>query len=67
MSLSMLKMWISIAAMGIMAIAMVTIYVSRYKLKSKAFKIITALLAYICLIVGGLMMIYVVLSGPTGG
>ena len=65
MSLSMLKMWISIAAMGIMAIAMVTIYVSRYKVKSKVIRFITALLAYICLIVGGLMMFYVVLSGPT--
>ncbi|MBS4173286.1 DUF2768 domain-containing protein [Bacillus sp. FJAT-49736] len=66
MSLSMLKMWISIAAMGIMAIAMIAIYFSRYKLQSRAFKFVTALIAYICLFVGGLMMFYVVLSGPTG-
>lgn len=62
MSLSMLKMWVSIAGMGLLAIAMFTIYFSRYKIKSKIFKVIAAIIAYICLIVGGLIMVYVILS-----
>ncbi|MGE8204341.1 DUF2768 domain-containing protein [Heyndrickxia sp. NPDC080065] len=66
MSESMFKMWVSIAGMGLMAIAMVTIYFSRYKIKVKFLKVFTALIAYLCLIVGGLIMVYVVFTGPTG-
>lgn len=66
MSESMLKMWISIAGMGLLAIAMVAIYFSRYKMKMKFLKAITALFAYLCLIVGGIIMVFVVFTGPTG-
>ncbi|GIN38195.1 MULTISPECIES: DUF2768 domain-containing protein [Heyndrickxia] len=65
MSESMFKMWVSIAGMGLMAVAMVVIYLSRYKIKFKFLKAITAIIAYLCLIIGGLIMVYVVFTGPT--
>ncbi|MCJ7839452.1 DUF2768 domain-containing protein [Lederbergia sp. NSJ-179] len=65
MSVSMQKMWISIIGMFLLALAMLAIYVSRYKVKNKWFKSITAIVAWICLMVGGLIMLFIVLSGPT--
>ncbi|RIW33159.1 DUF2768 domain-containing protein [Bacillus salacetis] len=62
---SMMKMWVSFASMGFMILAILTIYVSRYKLKKGFFRFITALIAYVLMISGGLMMAYIVLSGPT--
>ncbi len=63
---SLTKMWISFAAMGFMFLAILSIYVSRYKLNKGLFRFITAVIAYALLISSGLMMIYVVFSGPTG-
>lgn len=65
MSLSMIKMWISIAAMILMALAMLSIYASRFKMKPGFLKVIVTISAYLFLIIGGLMMAYVVFSGPT--
>jgi hypothetical protein len=62
---SMTKMWISFASMGFMFFAILSIYFSRYKLKKGVFRFITALVAYIFMISGGLMMVYIVFSGPT--
>ncbi|MBM7584358.1 glucan phosphoethanolaminetransferase (alkaline phosphatase superfamily) [Bacillus pakistanensis] len=62
---SMMKMWISFASMGFMFLAIITIYLSRYKLKKGVLRFITALIAYIMMIAGGLTMVYIVLSGPT--
>ncbi|MGM0751269.1 MAG: DUF2768 domain-containing protein [Bacillota bacterium] len=62
---SMMKMWISFASMGFMFFAILTIYFSRYKIKQKFLRFITAFMAYILMIAGGLMMIYIVFSGPT--
>jgi hypothetical protein len=62
---SMMKMWISFASMGFMFLAILMIYFSRYKIKQKFIRFITASIAYILMIAGGLMMIYIVLSGPT--
>ncbi|MEI2665052.1 DUF2768 domain-containing protein [Rossellomorea sp. LJF3] len=61
----MMKMWISFASMGFMVFAILTIYFSRYKIKQKFLRFITAFMAYILMIAGGLMMIYIVFSGPT--
>lgn len=66
MSASMLKMWISFAGMGLMIVAIFSIYVSRYKIKNGVIKSMTALFAYLCMAMGGLIVAYVVLSGPTG-
>ncbi|WP_046173729.1 DUF2768 domain-containing protein [Domibacillus indicus] len=65
MSPSMLKMWISFAGMGLMIVSIFSIYVSRYKFSNKILKGITALVAYLCMIAGGLIVAFVVLSGPT--
>ncbi|MFS0645004.1 DUF2768 domain-containing protein [Siminovitchia sp. 179-K 8D1 HS] len=65
MSVSMQKMWISIIAMVLMALAMLTIYISRFKLNKGFLKIVTALTAWAFMIIGGLLMLFVVLSGPT--
>ncbi|RFU68505.1 DUF2768 domain-containing protein [Peribacillus saganii] len=58
------KMWISLAAMLFMFISIVTIYLSRFKLKG-FWKIFTAIIAYILMISAGLIILAVVLSGPT--
>ncbi|WP_338749703.1 DUF2768 domain-containing protein [Bacillus sp. FJAT-52991] len=66
MSPAMLNMWISFAGMGLMILAVMTIYLSRYKIKNGFFKLISAIFAYACLIIGGVIMVYIVFSGPTG-
>jgi uncharacterized membrane protein SirB2 len=58
-------MWISIASMGILFVAMILIYFSRYKLKQKIFKIVSAIIAYLLLFVSGVIIFLVVFSGPT--
>ncbi|KUP06584.1 hypothetical protein Q73_08210 [Bacillus coahuilensis m2-6] len=63
---SMMKMWISFASMGFMFVSILIIFLSRYKLNNKILKFTTALIAYLLMISGGLMMIYIVFSGPTG-
>ncbi|HLR79985.1 MAG TPA: DUF2768 domain-containing protein [Bacillota bacterium] len=64
MSLSMLKMWISFAGMIFLLLAIGLILLSRYKLKGWLAGIVTVL-AYIFLILGGLIILYIVFSGPT--
>lgn len=66
MSLSMQKMWISFVAIGLLGLAAVAIYVSRYKLNKGFLRAITALAAWSCMIIGGLLMLLVVMTGPTG-
>ncbi|TDL34724.1 DUF2768 domain-containing protein [Jeotgalibacillus sp. S-D1] len=59
------KMWISFGSMGFMFFAIISIYLSRYKMSNKILKFITALIAYVLMILAGLIMIFVVFSGPT--
>ncbi|WP_251554178.1 DUF2768 domain-containing protein [Neobacillus muris] len=61
MSPGMVKMWISIAGIGLMFLAMITIYLSRFKLKG-VFRILTAILAYLFLIGAGLTLLVVFLA-----
>jgi hypothetical protein len=65
MSPALMKMWISLASMGFMFIAIVFIYLSRYKLKQGVLKAFTALIAYLLLFVSGFIIFYVVISGPS--
>jgi hypothetical protein len=58
------KMWISFAAMIFMFISIMAIYFSRYKLKG-FLRVFTAIFAYILMILAGLIILFVVLSGPT--
>jgi hypothetical protein len=64
LSLSMLMMYISFLGMFLLILAIGLIVLSRTKLKGWLAGIVT-FLAYICLIAGGLIILYVVLSGPT--
>ncbi|MBM6619874.1 DUF2768 domain-containing protein [Bacillus suaedaesalsae] len=63
MSSGLIKMWFSFGSMGLMFLAIITIMLSRYKLKG-IFKWVTSFLAYSFMIIAGLIMIFVVLSGP---
>lgn len=65
MSLSMQMMWVSILSMILLALSMFTIYLSRYKINNRGLKIVTSLTAWILLLIGGLLMLVVVLPGPT--
>lgn len=60
------KMWVSIAGMGLMAFAVLAIYLSRYKLKG-FFRFLVAAVAYISMFLAGLIILIIVLSGPTNG
>ncbi|MCT2537393.1 DUF2768 domain-containing protein [Aquibacillus koreensis] len=64
MSQSMLNMYISFAGMIFLFIAIGLILLSRYKLKGMIAGV-TAMFAYIFLIAGGLIIFYIVFSGPT--
>ncbi|MBA2173866.1 DUF2768 domain-containing protein [Halobacillus locisalis] len=64
MSESMLKMYISFGGMISLFLAVGLIYLSRHKL-SGVFSGIVAFLAYIFMILGGIIIFYIVLSGPT--
>ncbi len=61
----MLKMYISFAGMIFLFLAIGLILLSRYKLKG-ILAVIVSILAYIFLISGGLIIFYIVFSGPTG-
>ncbi|GGC87253.1 hypothetical protein GCM10007216_17410 [Thalassobacillus devorans] len=65
MSTSMLNMYISFAGIIFMFLAIGLIMLSRYKLKGILAGIV-AVLAYIFMILSGLIIFYIVFSGPTG-
>lgn len=60
----MLNMYVSFVGMGLLILAICLIVLSRKKLKGLLAGIV-AIIAYICLIVGSLIIIYIVLSWPT--
>ncbi|MDQ0271089.1 DUF2768 domain-containing protein [Cytobacillus purgationiresistens] len=64
MSPGLMKMWISLASMGFMFIAIILIYLSRFKMKNGAIKLVTALFAYGFMVVSGIIIFLVVFSGP---
>lgn len=60
---ALMKMWISFASMGFMFISIILIYFSRFKLKG-VIKAIVTILAYIFMILAGIIIIFVVFTGP---
>lgn len=60
----MLKMYVSFAGMIFLILSIGLILLSRYKLKG-VFAGVVSLLAYIFLILGALIILYIVFSGPT--
>lgn len=65
MSPSLLKMWISLGAMGFMFISILMIYLSRFKFNNRVLKFVSALIAYSLMVVSGIIIFFVVFSGPT--
>lgn len=65
MSAAEIKEMISFVGIGLLILAIALIQISRRKL-SGIFSYIISFIAYLCLISGGLIVLYVVLSGPTG-
>lgn len=61
---AMMKMWVSFAGILLLIMAALFISLSRYKLNGWISKIV-ALIAYIALIVGGIIIFYIVFSGPS--
>ncbi len=62
MSPGLMKMWISLSAMGFMFLAVFLIYLSRYTFKNKVFKITTAVFAYAFMFLSGVLMFAVVMG-----
>ncbi len=65
MSPALMKMWVSLASMGFMFLSIILIYLSRYKLKAGILKGFTAIIAYLLMIISGIIIVLVVFSGPT--
>jgi hypothetical protein len=65
MSPGLAKMWIALTSMAFMFISVFSIYFSRYKAKNKFVKFVLALIAYVLMILAGIIIIFVVFSGPT--
>lgn len=61
MSPGMLKMWVSIAGMVLMFLAIIAIYLSRFKLKG-ILRILTAILAYTLMALSGMIIFVVLIS-----
>ncbi|TPV46411.1 DUF2768 domain-containing protein [Bacillus dicomae] len=64
MSEGLIKMWFALGAIGLMFFAVSFILLSRYKIKNKLLKGITALVAYTFMTVSGIVIFLVVFSGP---
>lgn len=65
MSLAEINEVISFVGIGLLILAIALIQLARRKL-SGIISIIISVIAYLCLIVGALIVIYIVLIGPTG-
>ncbi|MFC0188529.1 DUF2768 domain-containing protein [Fictibacillus aquaticus] len=66
MSEGLLKMWVALSAIGLMFLAVFSIYFSREKLKGMI-KFAVAAFAYACMITAGFLIMLVVFSGPVKG
>lgn len=66
MTPSLIKMWISFAGIGAFAIAALMVAISHTKLTGW-FAALVRLIAFIIFLFGTVIMIFVVVSGPTGG
>lgn len=60
-----IKEIISFLGIGLLVLAMILIHFSRRKLKG-FLGVIGSIIAYICFILGAIIVVYIVLSGPTG-
>ncbi|AGN36853.1 DUF2768 domain-containing protein [Bacillus paralicheniformis] len=64
MNVGLLKMWFALGSMGLMFLAVIAIYISRYKFKNRFLKVLTSFVAYTCMLISGVIVFFVVFSGP---
>ena len=60
MSVGLIKMWFALGAIAFMFISVMFILLSRYKIRNKLLKGITAVIAYVLMIVSGFIIFIVV-------
>lgn len=65
MSAAEIKEIVSFGGIGLLILAIVFIQLSRRKLTG-VLSVIVSVIAYFCLLVGGLIVLFIVISGPTG-
>lgn len=63
MTPALVKMWIALASMAFMFISVFSIYLSRYKLKG-FWRVFFSIIAYIFMVLAGIIIFFVVFSGP---
>ncbi|MGI1804777.1 DUF2768 domain-containing protein [Exiguobacterium sp. TDN 0502] len=59
-----MKMWISFAGIGLFAISVLLVTVSRTKLKG-IWQILVSTIAFVCFIVASIIMVFIVMAGPS--
>ena len=64
MTPALMKMWISFVAMGFMFISVVTVYFTRFKIKNNVIKGILNVIAFLLIVFAGIIIFFVVFSGP---
>ncbi|BAB05362.1 DUF2768 domain-containing protein [Halalkalibacterium halodurans] len=64
MSDAMMNMWISFIGLFLMFVSVVTAIVSREKLSGFLQKVVLVF-SFLCLVVSGLIVFYIVIGGPT--
>lgn len=65
MSAAEIKEIISFVGIGLLILSIILIQLARRKM-SGVFGVIVSFIAYICLIIGAIIVFYIVISGPTG-
>lgn len=63
MTPGLIKMWISFIAMGLLVVSAFSIMISRQKLQG-VWRVLLASFAYVCMIVAGIVIVLIVLTGP---
>lgn len=61
MSIGMMKMWISFAALVCMFLAVGVILISRHKIQNRFLKLVGSIFAYVFVFIAGIMMIVVLM------
>lgn len=56
MNVGLLKMWFALGSMGLMFLAVIAIYISRYKFKNRFLKVLTSFVAYTCMLISGVIV-----------
>lgn len=63
---AMMKMWVSFAGIAFLIIAFILISLSRYKMSGWLARIV-AFIAFLLLVLGALITVFIVFSGPSPG